>query len=59
MDSMLSRESALSLKRINPKNGRVLWEQVQKRAPLDVQFDRNTIRLVFRKEVQVLTFLAL
>ncbi len=59
MDSMLGRESSLSIKRINPKNGRVLWEHVQKRAPLDVQFDRNTIRLVFRKEAQVLKFLAL
>jgi len=59
MDSMLGRESTLSIKRINPKNGRVLWEHVQKRAPLDVQFDQNTIRLVFRKEVQVLKFLTL
>jgi hypothetical protein len=26
---------------------------------LDVQFDQNTIRLVFKREVQVLRFLAL
>ena len=59
MDAVLGRESFLSLKRINPKNGHVIWEHTQKRVPFDVQFDRNAIRLVFRKEVQVLRFLAL
>ena len=58
-DSIAGRGSFLSIKRINPKNGHVMWEHCQKRAPLDVQFDQNTIRLVFRKEVQVLRFLAL
>jgi hypothetical protein len=59
MDSISGRESVLSIKRLNPKNGRVLWEHVQKRAPVDVQFDQNTIRLVFKHEVQVLRFVAL
>jgi hypothetical protein len=36
-----------------------MWEHVQKRAPLEVQFDQNTIRLVFKREVQVLRFVAL
>ena len=58
-DSIAGRESFLSIKRINPKNGHVMWEHCQDRAPLQVQFDQNTIRLVFRKEVQVLRFLAL
>jgi hypothetical protein len=58
-DSIAGRESFLSIKRINPKNGRVMWEHCQKRAPFEVQFDQNTIRLVFKKEVQVLRFLAL
>jgi hypothetical protein len=58
-DSMLGRESVLSIKRLNPNNGRVLWEHVEHRAPLDVQFDQNTIRLVFKKEVEVLKFLAM
>jgi hypothetical protein len=58
-DSILGRSSTLSIKRINPKNGRVMWEHVQERAPFDVQFDQNTIRLVFKKEVQVLRFLTL
>ena len=47
----------MSIKRLNPKNGRVMWEHVQQRAPVDVQFDQNSIRLVFKKEVQVLKFL--
>jgi hypothetical protein len=58
-DAILGRESFLCLKRINPKNGHVLWEYPDKRVPLDVQFDQNTIRLVFKQEVQVLRFLAL
>ena len=49
----------LRIKRINPKNGTVMWEHFQQRAPVDIQFDKNTIRLVFKKEVQVLKFLAL
>ena len=48
----------LRIRRIDPKNGRELWEHFQQRAPLDVQFDKDTIRLVFRKEVQVLKFMA-
>ena len=58
-DSMLGRQSSLSIKRINPKNGHVMWEHSEERAPLDVQFDRNRIRLVFKREVEVLQFLAL
>jgi hypothetical protein len=49
----------LRIKRIDPRTGREMWEHFQQRAPLDIQFDKNTIRLVFRKEVQVLRFLAL
>ena len=58
-DAILGRESFMSIKRINPKNGHVMWEHTQKRVPLDVQFDQNSIRLVFKREVQVLRFLAL
>ena len=35
-----------------------MWEHYQERAPLDAQFDGNSIALVFKKEVQVLKFLA-
>jgi outer membrane protein assembly factor BamB len=58
-DSIAGRESFLSIKRINPKNGHVMWNYPDNRVPLDVQFDQNTIRLVFKKEVQILRFLAL
>lgn len=47
------------IKRLSPKNGRVLWEHYQARAPLDVQFDANRIELLFKKEVQVLKFMTL
>jgi hypothetical protein len=46
----------LRLRRISPADGRVLWEQDQDRAPLDVRFKDNSIQLVFKKEVQVLKF---
>jgi len=47
------------IKRLNPRNGKDLWEHFQERAPLEVKFDRNTIRLMFKKEVQLLKFLSL
>jgi len=44
----------MRIKRLNPRNGHTMWEHFQQRAPLDVQFDKNYIRIVFKKEVQVL-----
>ncbi len=49
----------LRIRRINPKNGKEMWEHFQQRAPLDVQFDKNSIQLVFKKELQVLKYLVL
>ena len=46
----------MRIRRINPSNGHEMWAYFQQRAPLDVGFDKNTIRLVFKKEVQVLRF---
>jgi hypothetical protein len=51
--------SAMDIRRLNPKNGKVMWDHSQQRAPLYVHFKGNTIELVFRKEVQVLKFLTL
>jgi hypothetical protein len=48
----------MSIRRINPTNGRVMWEYSQERAPLDVRFKDNSIQIVFKKEVQVLKFLS-
>jgi hypothetical protein len=44
----------LRIQRLNPRNGHPMWEHFQQRAPLDVRFDKNIIRLVFKKEGQVL-----
>lgn len=48
----------LRVKRLNPRNGHEVWEYFQQRAPLDIAFEKNTIRVVFKKEVQVLQFMA-
>ena len=47
------------IRRLDPASGKEMWAHFEKRAPLDVRFDRNTIHLVFKKEVEVLKFLAL
>ena len=46
------------IRRLNPGSGQEMWAHFEKRAPLEVRFDRNTIHLVFKKEVEVLKFLA-
>ncbi len=54
----MEKRPYLRIRRINPKNGRILWEHFQQRGPLNVQIDRNTIQLVFKREVQVLKYLS-
>jgi putative pyrroloquinoline-quinone binding quinoprotein len=54
VETGLEKPPFLRIKRLNPRNGREVWEHVQPRAPLDVAFEQNVIRLVFKKEVQVL-----
>jgi hypothetical protein len=49
----------IRIRRLDPGNGRMLWEHYERRAPLDVRFDRNTIQLLFKKELQLLKFIAL
>jgi len=51
--------SYVRIRRINPRNGEIMFDYQQNGAPLDVQFSRNVIQFVFRKEVQVLKFLSL
>ena len=51
--------SFVRIRRINPRNGEIMWDYQQMRAPLNLQFSGNTIQLVFKKEVQVLKFLSL
>jgi hypothetical protein len=52
-----SGKSYLRIRRLSPRNGSEIWLHFEQRAPFDVQFDKNTIRLVFKKEVEVLKFL--
>ena len=52
-------KSYLRIKRINPRDGSEMWDHFQQRSPLDVRFDQNAIRLVFKNEVQVLNILQL
>ena len=49
----------ISIKRLNPDNGRTLWHHFEQRFPLDVHFDKNSFDLLFKKEVQVLKFISL
>ena len=39
--------------------GHVHCDHFEQRAPIDVQFEKNSIRLVFKEEVEVLKFLVL
>lgn len=47
------------IRRLSPKTGKVAWEHYQRRGPLDVRFNGNTIEVLFRKEFQVLKFMTL
>ena len=49
----------LRIMRLNPKNGRVMFDYYDRdRCPFFVSFTNNSIQLVFKREVQVLRFLA-
>jgi outer membrane protein assembly factor BamB len=58
-DMALTKPPYFRIARIDPKNGRILWEHYQDRVPFDVRFQDNTIELVFKREVQVLKFISL
>ena len=49
----------IRIKRLDPSNGHVLWEHYEMRSPLDMHFDKNLIQLLFRKEMEVLSFFTL
>lgn len=51
--------SEMDIRRLDPKNGKVVWDYAERRAPLYERFKGNIIELVFRKEVEVLKFLTL
>ncbi|HEY5042790.1 MAG TPA: PQQ-binding-like beta-propeller repeat protein, partial [Verrucomicrobiae bacterium] len=55
-DMTLQSPALLRIKRINPKDGRVLWDYERDSCPVDVQFKDNTIELIFKRTVQVLKY---
>ena len=55
----LQKPPYIRIARINPKNGRAMWEYYDRnRCPINVRFDGNSIELVFKREVQVLKYLS-
>jgi hypothetical protein len=52
-------QAHLSIQRLDPRTGKTLWEHYEERSPLDIRFDKNTIHIVLKKEVEVLKFFAL
>lgn len=57
-DMSIQKPPYFRIARIDPKNGRILWEHYQDRVPFDIRFQDNSIELLFKREVQVLKFLA-
>jgi hypothetical protein len=53
----LQKPPYLRIARVDPKTGRLLWEKFQDRAPVGIHFKDNFIELVFKREVQVLSYL--
>jgi len=58
VDTGFEPQAHLSIQRLDPGTGRKLWEHFEERAPLDVRFDKNTLHIVLKKEVEVLKFVA-
>ncbi len=52
----LQEKPFIRIRRINPRNGRVLWDYYEPRGALDVQIHNNTFQIVLKKEVEVLKF---
>jgi len=60
MIASLQKRPYLHITRLNPKDGRTLFDYYDRdRCPFFVQFDNNSIDLIYKREVQVLRFLAL
>ncbi len=55
----LQKPAFFRIIRIDPGNGHNEWQYDDDRAPVDVQFDRNIISVVLKKEVEVLKFVTL
>jgi hypothetical protein len=49
----------IRVRRLDLGSGRVLWQHYEKRAPLDVRFERNSFQVLFKHEVQNIRFISL
>jgi outer membrane protein assembly factor BamB len=47
------------LYRLHPRDGRVMWDHIEKQYPVDIDFHGNRIVALFQDEVKVLEFLSL
>ncbi len=45
--------------RLSPADGRILWQYEEPRAAMDIQCDGSFIRIIFKKEVEVLHYFTL
>lgn len=54
----LQKPPYLRIVRISPEDGRILWDYEKDSCPVDVQFNQNSIELVYKQSVQVLRYLA-
>lgn len=45
--------------RLHPRDGRVIWDHLEKQFPVDIDFRDNTILALFPDELKVLKFMAL
>jgi hypothetical protein len=59
LTAALQKRPFLSIARIRPRDGRVLWDYTEQRCPVDARFDKNSIQLIYKGEVQVLRYLVL
>lgn len=54
----LQKRPYMRIVRISPKDGRTLWDYERYSCPIDVEFNENSIELVYKQSVQVLRYLA-
>jgi hypothetical protein len=59
LTSMFDIPPHIRVRRLDLGSGRVLWQHYQKRAPLDVRFERNSFQVLFKHEVQNIRFISL
>ena len=51
--------SVMDIRRLSPKNGKIVWDYGERACPFSVRFKDNIVELIFRQKVEVLKFLTL